>query len=143
MCSWEGCTNKVGPGNSIHGKTYCSEHYGPAIKKHFLEQYDKWDGENNPSKKFLNLFSRHVESVYYKREEEMPESLSKGRLNDRGYNIKKTKDGLGFSIVRHLYAWTRGKPTQEVNQHWSFSIKEDQLKLLSENPVTESVQREE
>ncbi len=81
----------------------------------------------------MNLFSRHVVCVYEQRGEEIAGVLSKGRLEDRAENIKKTEDGLEFCIIRHLNAWTKPWAMKLREQIWHFNIKEKKLELLSEN----------
>ena len=116
----------------IRGKAYCCDHYSPALEKHFLEMYAEWDGFTAPNKKFLNLFSRYVENLYTERD--IPGGLTKGRLNDRSEKLRKTKNGLNFSIERHKNAWKHPENMHEVIQRWSFDIKQKRLKLVSERP---------
>jgi len=132
LCDWSGCSLYAGPCQFIHGKAYCYDHYGPALEKHFLEAYAEWDGHTAPDKKFLNLFSRYVEDLY--KERDTPGGLSKGRLNYRMENLRKTKNGLNFSIERHKNAWKHPENMHEVVQRWSFNIKQRKLKLVCEKP---------
>lgn len=134
-CDWAGCENKPGPHHFIHGTAYCREHYPQALEKHFLNEFERWQEEADlsPSKKFRNLFGRYVESLY--RGESIPGHLSKGRLQYRTYNFQKVEEGLKFSIVRHLGAWTPSKPTQKVEQIWKFNIDKRQLELLEESKL--------
>jgi len=130
LCDWPGCKQHAGPSHFIHGNAYCYDHYSSALEKHFLEIYTDWDGCSKPNKKFLSLFSRYMEDVY--RDEEIPGGLTKGRLNNRGENVRKTKNGLNFSIERHKNAWKHPERMHEVVQRWSFNIKQKKLKLVRE-----------
>jgi len=132
LCDWAGCSLHAGPCQFIHGSAYCYAHYSPALEKHFLEAYAEWDGHTLPDKKFLNLFSRFVEDLYNGRD--TPGGLSKGRLNYRTETLRKTKDGLNFSIERHINAWKHPEKMHEVMQRWSFNIKQRSLNLVSEGP---------
>jgi len=132
LCDWPGCKQYVGPSHFIHGNAYCNDHYSPALEKHFLEVYAEWDGHTVTDKKFLNLFSRYVEDLY--KERDTPGGLSKGRLNYRAEKLRKTKNGLNFSIERHKNAWKHPENMHEVMQRWSFNIEQKRLNLLGEKP---------
>jgi hypothetical protein len=132
QCDWSGCTVKAGPSHFIHGKAYCPQHYHPALEKHFLEEFKAWDGKERPGRKFLNLFARYTEDLYFCRNQDIPGGLSKGRINDRIFDIKKTKFCVDFSIERHPYAWKNPLKMKEVRQDWRFNVKRKQLRLLRE-----------
>jgi len=132
-CNWAGCASKSV--FIIQGVPYCPAHYLPAFEKHFFEEYNRWDGETKPPKEFLKIFSRYVSLIYG--EGAIPGALSRARIRDRTYKIRKTKDGLTFCIVRHRYAWTDYKWTQYVEQFFRFSIEKKDLELLSEDPDDE------
>ena len=125
-CDFEGCLAIAVPAHSIYGKNYCLQHYDIALERAFLKEYEAWKG-GDPSKKFKNVFARFVDSIY---KGQMQESLSKGRLEDRTFNLTKTKDGLRFSIIRHLNAWSRVEPMKEAQERYTFSINKRELKLL-------------
>jgi hypothetical protein len=132
-CNWVGCASKST--FIIQDFAYCPVHYFPAFEKHFFEEYKRWDGETKPPKEFLRIFSRYVSFIYG--EGAIPCALSRARIRDRAYNIRKTEGGLTFCIVRHLYAWTDYKWTQEVEQFFKFTVDEKKLELLSEDPDDE------
>lgn len=132
LCDWPGCKQRAGPSHFIHGKAYCYDHYSPALQKHFLTAYKKWDGDSKLDNKFLNLFSRYVEDIYKQRE--TPGGLTKGRLNHRAEKLRKTKGGLNFSIERHHNAWKHPERMYSVIQRWSFNIEYSKLKLVRERP---------
>ena len=140
-CAWNKCAAKVGPCHFIYGNGYCSEHYYPVLERKFLEEYNEWDGKKTPSRKFLNLFSRYGEAIYFCRGENIPGGLSKGRLENRTFDIKKMKIGLDFSIVRHYKAWTNPLKMEEVEEHWRFNIKRKMLRLLSKTFLETSEQK--
>ncbi len=131
-CDWPECAAEAGPAHSIHGSAYCPEHYRPALERDFFREYDAWTGKQ-PTRKFLNLFARYVQSL---KRNPMPGGLTKGKLNERTYDFKKTEEGLEFSIVRHPYAFSVSKPTEEVAQRWHFTIKEKMLELLNEDWIS-------
>ena len=132
-CNWVDCASKSA--FIIQGVPYCPSHYFSAFEKHFLEEYKRWDGETKPPEEFLTIFSRYVSLIYG--EGAIPGALSRARIRDRAYNIRKTEGGLTFCIVRHLYAWTDYKWTQYVEQFFKFSIDEKKLELLGEDPDDE------
>lgn len=134
-CNWSGCMAKAGPSHFIYGKSYCPEHYHPALEKHFFEEFNAWDGKEKPSKKFLNLFSRYIEDLYFCRDEDIPEGLSKGRLEQRIFDIKRTKFCIDFSIERHPYAWKNPLKMKIVQQNWRFNVKRKNLRLLSQKDL--------
>lgn len=130
-CDWEGCLNPQGPSHFIFGKGYCPQHYNPALEKHFLEEFEKWDGAQSPNKKFLSLFRRYIESIY---EKAIPTKLNPTRfekINKNGiFNLRKTKVGIDFDIIRHPYAITNPLKMREKHQRWRFNIKIKKLRLL-------------
>ena len=132
-CNWADCSSKTA--FIIKDFAYCPAHYFPAFVKHFLEDYKRWDGKTKPPEEFLKIFSWYVSLIYG--EGAIPGALSRARIRDRTYNIRKTKDGLTFCIVRHRYAWTDYKWTQNVEQFFRFSIEKKDLELLSEDPDDE------
>ena len=128
-CHWAGCDARAGPHHFIHGCAYCPDHYDQALERHFFEVFENWDGDSEPSRKFLNLFSRYAESLY---ENGIPSGLTKGRLNHRSYKFQKQQTSLTFCIDRHPYAWTESVPTGLVTQQWRFDIEEKTLTLIEE-----------
>ena len=117
---------------SVYDEPYCSIHFGPAIEEAFLAAYHKWDGKNETAERMINLFSRYAEHRYDRTS--WPVYLSKARIRDRTYNIRKIKEGFTFCIVRHLYAWTDYKWTQHVEQLHRYSLKDRKLELLNQDP---------
>ena len=126
-CNWVGCASKSV--FIIQGVPYCPNHYFRAFEKHFLEEYNRWDRRTKPPEEFFKIFSRYVSFIYG--EGAIPGALSRARIRDRTYNIRKKEGGLTFCIVRHLYAWTDYKWTQEVEQFFKFTVDETRLELLS------------
>ena len=116
-CNWVGCASKSA--FIIQDFAYCPRHYFPAFEKHLLEEYKRWDGETKPPKEFLKIFSRSVSLIYG--EGAIPGALSRARIRDRAYNIRKTEGGLTFC----------------VEQFFKFTIDETRLELLSEDPDDE------
>lgn len=134
-CNWPGCKDKPGGHHFIFDNAYCIHHYPRALKKHFREELEKWDGKTEPNNKFMNLFSRYIPSAYKERGEELPRSLSKGRLEDRTESHRRKDDNIIFTIIRHLNAWNDLKATTEVRQKWSFNLNSERLELLDEENI--------
>lgn len=129
-CEWDKCSEKGM--NYIFGHSYCGKHYRQAIEKHFFIEYDLWDKQFRPTRKFLNLFARFIESIYIKKPFKKS-YLTPGRIKDRTYDITANADTIEFKIVRHFNAWNEVKPVRYVEQHWSFDVVKKELDLLSEN----------
>ncbi len=119
----------------INNEPYCFMHFGPTIEEAFLTEYHNWNGKNETAKGMINLFSRYAGHRYDRTA--WPVYLSKGRIQDRTYNIRKIKDGFTFCIVRHLYAWTNYRWTEHVEQLYRYSIKDRKLELLEQDPDDE------
>jgi len=47
QCNLETCKEKSNL-YGILGKFYCREHYGVVLKKEFLEEYKRWEGNRFP-----------------------------------------------------------------------------------------------
>ena len=91
QCDWSGCTAKAGPAHFVFGNAYCPEHYYLGLEKNFLDEFNKWSGREEPTKKFLNLFSRYVEDTYRGRDEIIPRRLNTTRLKGDTFDIRKKK----------------------------------------------------
>ena len=83
-----------------------------------------------PSEEFKNLFSRYVERLYPLGG--MPEKLSPGRIEMRAVAWKKTRDGLEFSIERHIPVRRWGGLVKTVNQEWRFGLLTKDLALVGQ-----------
>jgi len=117
---------------TVLNNPYCDEHFGPAIKKAFVHECQKWDGKSENAKLMMNLFSNHAEHKYSRTA--WPVHLSKARIRDRSYNFKKITDGFTFCIVRHLNAWNDSKRTENVEQIYQFNIVTEDFRLLIQEP---------
>jgi hypothetical protein len=124
-CHTESC-------RTIFNNPYCDEHFGPAIKKAFVHEYQKWDGKSENTKLMMNLFSIYSEHKYDRTV--WPVYLSRARIRDRSYNIKKITDGFTFCIVRYLNAWNDFKWAENVEQIYRFNIVTEGFQLLSQDP---------
>ena len=124
-CHTESC-------RTVFNNPYCDEHFGPAIKKAFVYEYQKWDGKSENAKLMMKLFSNYAEYKYNRTA--WPVYLSKARIRDRSYNIKKIIDGFTFCIVRHLNAWNEFKPLENVEQIYQFNIVSEDFQLLIQEP---------
>jgi hypothetical protein len=116
----------------VFDKPYCNDHFEPAAKKAFIQEYHKWDGISENAQNMMNLFSIYVEYKYNRTV--WPVYLSRARIRDRTRNIRKIKDGLTFCIVRHLNAWSDFKPTENVEQLYRYSVKDRKFELLCQDP---------
>ena len=128
LCEWPNCGRLAGPGWEVYGACYCGPHYFPGLERAFLEAYARWDGADEPSDRFRNLFSRYIERLYPAGG--MPDKLSQNRIEARAASWKKTEAGLEFSIERHQTAHRWAGTMKTVNQEWRFDLETKGLVLL-------------
>ena len=117
---------------TVFNKSYCNDHFEPAAKKAFIQEYHKWDGKSENARNMMNLFSIYVEYKYNR--SRWPVYLSRARIRDRTYNIRKIKNGLTFCIVRHLNAWSDFKLTVNVEELYRYSVEDQKFELLCKDP---------
>jgi hypothetical protein len=130
-CDWPGCKRESM--RSVKSKSYCSHHFDLAIHKHLLEEYEKLDVNDRNPEHFMNVFGIWAENRYASTG--WPVYLSRARMRDRTYNVRKTKDGFTFCIVRHFGAWSQGRiPQADFEQIYKFTIEERKLELVSQDP---------
>ncbi len=125
MCDWPRCTSEAGPAHFVHGKAYCVEHCEPAIREHFMKEYEAWD-DGKPGKKFRDLFARYCETCC-----ELPEELTKVKLNHPYMKFTKIDDGLEFRIPTPLPEYKHPERPQLVEwPRWRLYVAESRLELL-------------
>ncbi len=116
----------------VFKKPYCNDHFEPAAEKAFIQEYHKWDGISENARNMMDLFSIYAAHKYNRTR--WPVYLSRARIRDRTYNIRKIKDGLTFCIRRHLNAWSDFKLTVNVEELYRYSIEDQKFELLCQDP---------
>jgi hypothetical protein len=134
-CNWNQCKNKATPGLFVRGVPYCPEHYSKVLENKFIEEFNKWDGNVDPSKEFKYSFGRYFDSLLHI-DWKYDGLLSANRIRTRTYDYEKIENGFNFSIIRHLNAHTCLRPIQEVKQRWTFNLK-DKLLTYEQEDLTQ------
>jgi hypothetical protein len=126
-CIYPGCTEKDSD-RLYKGKPHCFIHYHQVLNDEFFNLFDQWEDGTSPPERLNYLLGRLYDEEPFT---EIGGYLSGTRVRGRSYDLKKTSNGIQFSITRHPGAFIHFENIERVVETWDVNYVDMVAELIN------------
>ncbi len=115
QCEQVGCSLVGKDFRLINGAPYCDAHYRQILVQRLHAAHERWTREDHLSEDDWKVISRTFAELHHTIGNSF---LSRARLRDRAFDIRRVDGGFEFKITRHLNAFVNPAKMKRVIETW-------------------------